>query len=188
MKHRLCLDDFIGLVGFEPTASWSRTRRSTKFSHRPFRLRKTAPQQYRHFPFVHRFYPLYASERMRTPQNTVGVFRKVGECLYRYSSNGVYYARFKADGKEIRRSLETTDRAEARRKLAAEKQKERQTDRSQGKLTLRELCDRYLKTIQDSKPKTLEQKSYVAERMKNQWPTGSLVQVAKIKPSDCDLW
>ena len=25
----------IGLVGFEPTASWSRTRRSTKLSHSP---------------------------------------------------------------------------------------------------------------------------------------------------------
>jgi integrase len=125
---------------------------------------------------------------LRTPPSTVGVFRKVGECLYRYSSNGVYYARFKTDGKEIRRSLETTDPAEARRKLAAEKQKERQTDRSQGKLTLRELCDRWLKTIQHSKPKTLEQKSYIADRIKKQWPAGSLIQVAKIKPSDCDLW
>ena len=27
--------NFIGLVGFEPTASWSRTRRSTKLSHSP---------------------------------------------------------------------------------------------------------------------------------------------------------
>jgi hypothetical protein len=125
---------------------------------------------------------------MKTQESTVGVFRKVGECLYRYSSNGVYYARFKTDGKEIRRSLETTDPAEARRKLAAEKQKERQTDRSQGKLTLSELCARWLKTIQYSKPKTLEQKSYIAERIKNQWPGGNLVQVAKIKPSDCDLW
>ena len=125
---------------------------------------------------------------MRTPQSTAGVFRKVGECLYRYSSNGVYYARFKTDGKEIRRSLETTDPAEARRKLAGEKQKERQTDRSQGKLTLRELCDRWLKTVQNSKPKTLEQKSYIAARIKSHWPTGSLVQMAKIKPSDCDVW
>jgi len=48
--------------------------------------------------------------------------------------------------------------------------------------------DRWLRTIQDSKPKTLEQKSYIADRIKKQWPTGSLVQVAKIKPSDCDLW
>src|SRR5215467_11990126 len=93
-----------------------------------------------------------------------GEFRKVAECLYRYSSNGVYYARFKSDGKEIRRSLKTTDKDLARRKLAREKEKERQSDHSQGKLTLRDLCDRWLKTIQNSKPKTLEQKSYLADR------------------------
>ena len=80
---------------------------------------------------------------MKKPPSKSGEFQKVGECLYRYSSNGVYYARFKSDGKEIRRSLEMTDRDQARRNLAAEKEKERQTDRSQGKLTLRELCDRY---------------------------------------------
>jgi len=58
--------------------------------------------------------PIYytgGSERMRTLQSKIGVFEKVGECLYRYSRNGVYYARIKADGKEIKRSLETTDRA-----------------------------------------------------------------------------
>ena len=123
---------------------------------------------------------------MKTPQS--GLFRKVGECLYRYSSNGVYYARFKADGKEIRRSLETTDRDLAKRKLAEEKEKEAQIDRSQGRLTLRELCDQWLKTIQSSKAKTLEAKEYVASRIKEHWPTGNLVQVAKIKPSECDLW
>jgi integrase len=112
----------------------------------------------------------------------------VGECLYRYSSNGVYYARIKTDGKEIRRSLHTTDRDLAKRNLADLKKQQRQIDRSRGKLTLRQLCDQWLATIQDSKPKTLEQKSYIAARIKENWPTGSLVQVAKIKPSDCDLW
>ena len=29
------MSNSIGLVGFEPTASWSRTRRSTKLSHSP---------------------------------------------------------------------------------------------------------------------------------------------------------
>jgi integrase len=112
----------------------------------------------------------------------------VGECLYRYSPNGVYYARIKVEGKEIRQSLGTTDRQLANRNLAKLKQDQRQIDRSQGKLTLRELCDRWLETIQDSKPKTLEQKQYVAARIKEHWPTGSLMQVAKVKPSDCDLW
>jgi integrase len=117
-----------------------------------------------------------------------GVFQKVGECLYRYSSNGVYYARIKHEGKEIRRSLRTTDRDLAKRKLRELRDEQGQIDRSQGKLSLRELCDRWLKTVQGSKPKTLEAKEYIAERIKKHWPSGSLVQVAKVKPSDSDLW
>ena len=79
---------------------------------------------------------------MRTHQNK-SAFQKVGECLYRYSSNGVYYARFESGGKEIRRSLRTTDRASAQRALAWLKQEREQVDPAQGKLTLGELCDRY---------------------------------------------
>ena len=52
-------------------------------------------------------------------QHKRGVLQKVGESLYRYSSNRVYYARVKVDGKEIKRSLRTTDPALARRNLAA---------------------------------------------------------------------
>jgi len=50
-------------------------------------------------------------------------FQKIGECLYRYSSNGVYYARFESGGKEIRRSLRITDRGSAQRAIAWLKQK-----------------------------------------------------------------
>src|SRR2546427_12976761 len=35
IKHSSAMGNHIGLVGFEPTASWSRTRRSTKLSHSP---------------------------------------------------------------------------------------------------------------------------------------------------------
>ena len=121
-------------------------------------------------------------------QGNTGVFEKVGECLYRYSSNGVYYGRIRVDGKEIKRSLETTDRILAKRKLAQFKDEQRQIDRSQGRLTLAELCDRYLKTIQHQKPKTVERKTCIVGRIKNDWPTGKLTQVAKIKPSDVDVW
>jgi hypothetical protein len=78
----------------------------------------------------------------------------VRECLYRYSSNGVYYARFESGGKEIRRSLRTTDRASAQRALAWIKQEREQIDPAQGKLTLSELCDRYSATpsIKSRKP------------------------------------
>jgi integrase len=125
---------------------------------------------------------------MKVLQRKIGVFQKVGECLYRYSSNGVYYARIKADGKEIKRSLETTDRAIAQRQLASFKDEQRQIDRSQGKLTLIELTDRYLKTVQHQKPKTVERKTFIVGRIKTDWPTGKLTQVGKIKPSDVDVW
>ncbi len=121
-------------------------------------------------------------------QRMKGSFQKVGECLYRYSSNGVYYARIKIEGKELRRSLRTTDPALARRKLAAVREEQRQIDHSQGKLTLGELCDRYLKTVQHQKPKTIDRKTSIVGRMKSGWPTGKFAQVGKIKPSDCDLW
>ena len=124
---------------------------------------------------------------METSQND-GQLQKVGECLYRYSSNGVYYARIKIDGKEIKRSLGTTDRALARRKLSALKADLRQIDRSQGRLTLGELCDRYLKTVQHQKRKTVERKAFIVGRIKADWPTGKLTQVGKINPSDVDLW
>jgi integrase len=117
-----------------------------------------------------------------------GQLHKVGECLYRYSPNAVYYARIKIDGKEIKRSLGTTDRTLARRKLSALKDELRQIDRSHGRVTLTDLCDRYLKTVQHQKPKTVERKTFIVGRIKTDWPTGKLTQVGKIKPSDVDLW
>jgi integrase len=124
---------------------------------------------------------------VRAVEDESGVFRKVGPCLYRYR-NGTYYARFKSGGKEIRCSLETTDRKLAERNLAKKKDDQSQIDRSQGKLTVAELCGRYLKTVQHQKPKTVERKSFIVGRIKTDWPTGALTQVGKVKPSDVDVW
>ena len=76
---------------------------------------------------------------MREPKVTLGAFQKVGECLYRYSSNGVYYARIKSASKEIRPGLETMDHALARRNLRKLREEQSQIDRSKSRLTLREL-------------------------------------------------
>jgi hypothetical protein len=115
-------------------------------------------------------------------------FQKVGSCLYRYLPNGVYYGRFKVDGKEIRCSLETSDRKLAERTLTTKKEQQSRIDRSKSKLTLAELCDVYLKTVQHQKPKTVERKTLIARRIKDGWPTGSQTQVSKIRPSDVSLW
>jgi integrase len=118
----------------------------------------------------------------------VSVFQKVGECLYRYSSNGVYYARIKTHGKEIKRSLKTTDRDIARRNLSRLKEEQSHIDRSRGKVTLAELCDQYLRTARHQKPKTIERKKLIVDRIKADWPTGPLTPVNKIKPSDVRDW
>ena len=66
---------------------------------------------------------------MRTRQSkSTGTLQKVCECLYRYSSNGVYYARFESGGKEIRRSLRTTDRRSAQPALGWLKQERQEVD------------------------------------------------------------
>ena len=44
-------------------------------------------------------------------------FRKVGECLYRHASSKVYYGLVKRNGKQIRKSLKTTDRKLAERRV-----------------------------------------------------------------------
>jgi hypothetical protein len=45
------------------------------------------------------------------------VWKKIGPCLYRYAPSGIYYGLIKSAGKQIRRSLDTTDFPHARRKL-----------------------------------------------------------------------
>jgi integrase len=126
---------------------------------------------------------------MRALQNGTGAFQKVGECLYRYS-NGVYYGRIRVEGKEIKRSLHTTDREVARRKLADFRNQQRQTDRSAGKVTVAALCDEFLKAARalHHKAKTVERRELIVGRIKSDWPTGGFTQVARVKPGDCDMW
>lgn len=84
--------------------------------------------------------------------------------------------------------LKTSDRTLARRNLVALKDQVRQTDWSQGRLTLAELCARYLETIQYQKPKNVEGKTAIIRRIVDDWPTGSATQVGRIRPSEADLW
>ena len=65
-----------------------------------------------------------------------GVFRKVGENLYRYSSSGIYYAVFRANGKLNWKSLKTADRELAKRKLKEEQDKSGRIDPVAEKKTL----------------------------------------------------
>jgi hypothetical protein len=76
---------------------------------------------------------------MSEAHSRTGEFRKVGENLYRYSSNGVYYARFRSKGKSIYRSLKTTDRELAKRKLNDEIAQASKIDPKLARMTLAEI-------------------------------------------------
>jgi len=124
-----------------------------------------------------------------TPQGEKPVFQKTDvPCLYRYSSNGVYYALVKFEGKQKRDSLETTDKAVAKRKLADFQRDLGKVDTSQGKLTLSELCTRYLDAIQGQAVDTVALKETIIRRLRSDFKPGSDCQVAKIKPSDLEAW
>jgi integrase len=117
-----------------------------------------------------------------------GTFQKVGECLYRYSRNGVYYARIKRGGKETRRSLRTSDRALAQRRLRVFRDEERHVDPSRANLTLAQLCDRWLATKKNAKPKTLGTKAHVVKQIESRWPEGASQRIRDIAPSQADLF
>ena len=60
------------------------------------------------------------AERSKNAHSTVNnkpIFKLVGQCLYRNTTNDIYYALVKKRGKQHRKSLKTTDRQFAGRKL-----------------------------------------------------------------------
>ena len=113
---------------------------------------------------------------------------KVGECLYRYSSNGVYYALVKIHGKQKKCSLENTDKALAKRKLADLKRQLGVVDFTAGKATLRELCQKYLATIQNQKPATVYRKTYIAERCNMKSNYNECLAKALLPETTSSLW
>lgn len=77
-------------------------------------------------------------------ENNQTSFRKVAECLYRNESSKTYYAFVKRNGRQIRRSLKTSDRKLAERRL---KEFRGDADKLSGgrrnKMTFRELGERW---------------------------------------------
>lgn len=115
-------------------------------------------------------------------------FEKVGECLYRYSSTGVYYALIKYHGKQKRQSLKTTDKPLAKRKLAELKNGLSSLNPSAGRVRLRELCEKYLTTVASQKPKTIRRKRDIINRLLTDLSDGPNCAISSIKQSSLMSW
>jgi integrase len=129
--------------------------------------------------------PEIKSEQSSTKK---GSFEKVGECLYRYTSNGIYYARVEKEGKEFRRSLKTADRALAKRRLADFQREIGRTLPGANRITVAQLCDKYLETQQHLEKSTREDKGRIIRRMKDTWPEGGNQALDKIRSSHVEAW
>ena len=117
-----------------------------------------------------------------------GDFEKVGECLYRYSSTGTYYAVLRHLGKLIRRSLQTDDRALAKRRLADFRQTLERIDPGAGRITVAAIADRYTETIGHLAEKTRRSKVTITKRIKSDWPGGASVLVRDVRESHVRSW
>jgi integrase len=111
---------------------------------------------------------------------------KVGSCLYRYKG-GTYYVLVKHGGKQIRQSLETTDAALARRKLAKFKSDLEKTDPGLARRDLAAHCKIYEQTLRGAES-TLVIARLSIRRLVTEWPKSSPTEIRKIKPNDIKIW
>ena len=116
------------------------------------------------------------------------VFHKVAQNLYRLESSGTYYALFKRGGKQIRKSLKTSDTALARRRLSELGAKVSRLTLTKGasKLTFTELAERWLAKQRVSlKEKSISRLDTCLKGLK---PFLGNVPVRNITSQHCEAW
>src|ERR1700747_951773 len=109
--------------------------------------------------------------------------KKVASCLCKYEASGVYFAHVRASGKLHRKSLETTDRPLANRRLAEFRRKVSRVDPKLGKTTLTAMCDLYLQTIEHLSESTKKAKRSIIKRLKDTFYGADAMALADVKPS-----
>ena len=115
------------------------------------------------------------------------VFHKVGECLYRLESTGGYYALVKRRGKQFRRSLKTTDRKLAERRLADVRQKVERLARSDdANRTFEEVAGHWVDlTAGELKPRSLDRRRTA---LKSLAPYFHAAAIRNISRAQCERW
>lgn len=116
------------------------------------------------------------------------VFHKVAQNLYRLDSSGTYYALFKRSGKQIRRSLKTTDPALARRRLGELRTKVARLNTIKGasKITFALLAKRWL----DSHRVHLKERTIASltSSLNGLLPYFGSVPIRNVSSQHCEAW
>ncbi len=113
---------------------------------------------------------------------------KVGECLYRRGERGKFYAIIKRNGKQFRRSLKTTDRKLAERRVAVLREKIRKTtgEVSGEFTTFAELADRWIEAVRgEYKIKSAKRRELCIKQLK---PFFAGTTLKGVNYSQCEAW
>jgi len=114
--------------------------------------------------------------------------KRISLGLYKYESSGVYFAHVRASGKLHRKSLRTTDRQLANRRLSEFRRKISRIDTRLGRITLAALADLYLRTIEHRSHSTKKARHGIVARLKKTFPGADALSLGEIKPSQLETW
>lgn len=116
---------------------------------------------------------------------TPATLTKVAECLYR-NAHGTYFALLKVRGKQIKKSLKTTESAVAKRLLAEERKKAHGLAAEAGSMTFDQLAERWLAFIKpDLRPRSWQRLDGIVRLVK---PFFRGVAVRSIAQSQFEKW
>ena len=110
------------------------------------------------------------------------------QCLYRHTLNGIYYASKKVRGKRKEKSLQTTDRKIAERKLKKWLKDLERVDAIAGRTTLAELIRKFEAARKGKSDQTRNTDRSILNALEETWPHGLTIQVAEIRPSHLEEW
>ena len=118
------------------------------------------------------------------------VYEKVANvpCLYRHTSTGNYYAAKKVKGRRKERSLRTTDRKIAERRLREWIENLERVDREVEKTTLKELLAKFAAVTSGKSDSTETANKAVTNVLIRSWPTPLDIEVRQLRPSHLEQW
>lgn len=125
-------------------------------------------------------------KRQQQEEETESDWKKIGPCLYRYRG-AKYYALLKHGGKQIRRSLDTTDLPLARRRLAEFRRDLETTDPTLSARTLEAQVTRFQATLTGA-ASTLDNHKRTLKKLLVDWPNDAPRILRKITKTDCQQW
>lgn len=113
------------------------------------------------------------------------VLVKVATCLYRSALSGNYYAIFKRTGRQVKRSLKTSDKELAKRRLESLRQKVAKLNTKAGGILFETLATRWLEAVGGTmKPQSYRRRLTAINQVKPHFTN----TVRAIGPTDVEGW